>query len=245
MSNYKNISLVLVDPLTPNTPDPIKELTEIIGDNHTVLLTVSDIKECHSKKLWWGGNGIGDRFAKQKFNYTVIRTNKVQLYSENDDDTLPDGIRGYIPHTDGCGIIGIYIHSKRTNIVKRPIRSDISREIKKSCCVACGSHTDIVCDHKNDLYNDPRVLSLETQIIDDFQALCNHCNLQKRQVCKIERVTGVLYSAKNIPSFKNGDYPWELTVFDERNINCKSGTYWFDIVEWHRKNKEYIKYGTY
>ena len=35
----------------------------------------------------WGNNGIGDRWAKKKFNYTVIQSSgKIKLYSENDND---------------------------------------------------------------------------------------------------------------------------------------------------------------
>jgi hypothetical protein len=244
-SSQNTTNIFSVNPLTPNSKNPINELTKIVENDGPVLLTVKCIKECH-QSLWWGGNGVGDRFAGGgKFNYSVIQTNKGGLYSENDDDVLPDDIRDFIPSINGRGIIALYIYSKRKNIEKRPIRSDISREIKKSCCVSCGSHTDIVCDHKNDLYNDPGVLSLETQTIDDFQALCNHCNLQKRQVCKTERATGILYSVNNLGGYENDEFPWEPTVFDEKDINCKFGSYWFDISEWRRKYKEYNKYGTY
>ena len=40
-------------------------------------------------------------------------------------------------------------------------------------CIVCGSASDIVIDHKNDLYNDPRVLNSDTQVPDDFQTLCS------------------------------------------------------------------------
>jgi 5-methylcytosine-specific restriction endonuclease McrA len=46
----------------------------------------------------------------------------------------------------------------------------------------CGSHSNTVIDHKNDLYNDETVLNVDTQTIDDFQVLCTHCNLLKRQI---------------------------------------------------------------
>src|SRR5210317_1518652 len=61
----------------------------------------------------------------------------------------------------------------------RPIRNDIHKYHKNKGCVVCGSTSDLVTDHKNDLYNDSRVLNTKTQTIDDFQCLCNHCNLQK------------------------------------------------------------------
>ena len=105
------------------------------------------------------------------------------------------------------------------------------------CCVVCGSTAEIVCDHKNDLYNDERVLNVKTQLVDDFQPLCNHCNLQKRQVCKQEINAQKIYSAKNIPQFKIIPFvfPWEKKVFNVNNIQCKVDTYWHDPVEFNRK----------
>lgn len=52
----------------------------------------------------------------------------------------------------------------------------------------CGSKSHLVTDHKNDLYNDIRVLNSKTQTVDDFQCLCNHCNLQKRQISKQTKI---------------------------------------------------------
>jgi len=111
-------------------------------------------------------------------------------------------------------------------------------------CVVCGSKTEIVCDHKNDLYNDVRVLNSNTQCINDFQPLCNHCNLQKRQVCKNEINTQKIYSAKNIPQFKiiPFEFPWEKKVFDVNNIQCKVDTYWHDPVEFNRKLIIYLSH---
>ena len=111
-------------------------------------------------------------------------------------------------------------------------------------CVVCGSRSDIVCDHKNDLYNDERVLSGATQDLSDFQPLCNHCNLQKRQVCKKEREDNAIYSVKNIPQFQiyDLDFPWEKKNFDISCPNTKTDTYWYDPVEFMRKTQRYIKY---
>ena len=81
----------------------------------------------------------------------------------------------------------------------RPIRDDIHKIIKSKPCVVCGSKSHLVTDHKNDLYNDLRVLNSKTQILDDFQCLCNHCNLQKRQISKQTKIEKKRYGATNIP----------------------------------------------
>ena len=99
-------------------------------------------------------------------------------------------------------------------------------------CVVCGSHSDLVTDHKNDLYNDPRVLCAATQTIDDFQCLCNHCNLQKRQVSVKTKQTNQRIPATDIPQlaifgidFIHGD-----KTFDPSDVNAMVGTYWYDPV---------------
>jgi hypothetical protein len=122
----------------------------------------------------------------------------------------------------------------------RPIRGDIEKYHKAMGCVVCGSHSDLVTDHKNDLYNDLRVLDRKTQTIDDFQCLCNHCNLQKRQVSKVTKDTCKRIGATTIPSlaifgidFVEGD-----ENIDESDVNAMVGTYWYDPVEFMKKIKE-------
>jgi hypothetical protein len=140
------------------------------------------------------------------------------------------------------GIVGIFPHSIRKNIQTRPINLDIIKEIKRQNCVVCGSISDIVCDHKNDLYNNKDVLLIENQTIDDFQPLCNHCNLQKRQIAKEEKREYKLYSAKSIKKYQiyPFEFPWEKKAFDLNDINCKKDTFWYDPIEFHRKIKNYI-----
>ena len=119
----------------------------------------------------------------------------------------------------------------------RPIRKDIEKHHKNIGCVVCGSKSDLVTDHKNDLYNDPRVLNRRSQMIDDFQCLCNHCNLQKRQVSKTTLKTGKRIGATSIASlaifgidFIEGD-----ENFDKNDINAMNGTYWYDPVEFMKR----------
>jgi hypothetical protein len=219
--------------------------------NLVVELTVEyskilSIDEIIANKLGWGKNGLGDRWMNKKFNYSVIYKSKkkpCQTYSENDDDEIPKELLDEFVKKNqdvkGGGIIGIFCHSKRTNIVKRDISEDIRKVIRSRSCVVCGSNTDIVCDHKNDIYNDDRVLDLKTQCIDDFQPLCAHCNLQKRQVCKDEKKNGKLYSAKNLKSYEiYGDFPWEKEIYDLNDINTKVGSFWYDPVEFNKNIKK-------
>ena len=108
-------------------------------------------------------------------------------------------------------------------------------------CVVCGTRKTI-CDHKNDLYNDERVLQIKTQTIDEFQSLCNHCNLQKRQICIREKQTKQIYSAKNIQRYKYlpFEFPWEKKFYNKNDIYCKTGTYWFDPVEFDKNIFRYL-----
>lgn len=118
----------------------------------------------------------------------------------------------------------------------RPIRDDIHEHHKAMGCVVCGKRSALVTDHKNDLYNDPRVLNKDTQIIDDFQCLCNSCNLQKREVVKKMKETKKRYGATNIPSMKiyGIDFISGDETFDPSDVNAMVGTYWYDVVAFHK-----------
>lgn len=88
------------------------------------------------------------------------------------------------------------------------------------------------------MYNDRRVLDSNTQKIDDFQVLCNHCNLQKRETIKSMKKTGKRFSALNIPSismfnisFTEGDED-----YDKNDPNWGEGTYWNDPCDFIKKS---------
>lgn len=121
----------------------------------------------------------------------------------------------------------------------RPIRKDIHDFHKSQSCVVCGSKSDLVTDHKNDLYNDPRVLNKDTQTVDDFQCLCNHCNLQKRQVSKKTIQDGKRIGATTIPSLSifGIDFIEGNETLDISDINAMKGTYWYDPVEFIKQVK--------
>ncbi len=124
----------------------------------------------------------------------------------------------------------------------RPIRKDIKDHYKKQPCCVCGRTSELVCDHKNDLYNDPRVLNTKTQTFADFQSLCNSCNLLKRQISKDTIKNGKRYGATNIPSMK--PFGIDFTVGDEKfdisDINAMVGTFWYDPIEFNKKISEKI-----
>jgi hypothetical protein len=154
------------------------------------------------------------------------------------------GDKRYIWEKEGKGMIKalrtVGFSDNELYGASRPIRPDIEKHHKAMGCVVCGSRSDLVTDHKNDLYNDLRVLDAKTQTIDDFQCLCNHCNLQKRQISKKTKEIGKRIGATTIPSlaifgidFVEGD-----ESIDESDVNAMVGTYWYDPVEFMKKIKE-------
>ena len=118
------------------------------------------------------------------------------------------------------------------NINKRSIRKDIKEHHIKTGCICCGTMNDLVIDHKNDLYNDSRVLNINTQKLSDFQCLCNHCNLQKRQVCKTTKKNKKRYGGTNIPQLKifGIDFIVGDETFNPNDIDALEGTYWYDPI---------------
>lgn len=192
-----------------------KQLIELVAGlscNFTKIISREELAK--HKVLDWGNNGHGDRWANKKFNYTAIKTTSTKCYSENDEDVIPQDVLvtfrlGHKHKSQGT--LGMFVHSVRTNIQKRPISKEISREIKTRGCVSCGSKSEIICDHKNDIYNDEDVLDIKKQKIVDFQPLCNHCNLQKRQIFREETAAGKIYSAKNLEKYRCYffEFPWE------------------------------------
>jgi 5-methylcytosine-specific restriction endonuclease McrA len=126
--------------------------------------------------------------------------------------------------------------------IDRPIKKSIKKHYKKQPCCACGSTSSLECDHKNDLYNDERVLNTKTQTLDDFQSLCAHCNSQKRQVNKKMRETGKRYGATNIPMLKvfGIDFIEGDETYDPKDINAMVGTFWYDPIEFMKKIKEKV-----
>ena len=137
--------------------------------------------------------------------------------------------------------IGIDQNVKQANLLKdRPIAKTIRYYYKNSCCISCGSNKNMVIDHKNDLYNDERVHNVKTQRPDDFQPLCNACNLIKRAICTKTKEQNKRqpapfeYISIGLPSFIEGD-----ETFEQKGLGMR-GTYWYDVKAYKEHCKTLI-----
>ena len=202
------------------------------------------------------GNGSGDRnnISDIFINTTIYGNNRVPItypkcYNEiieldenqlNMINTYKDKRKQLNLHCSQ-GVIGFIIHGENIDEgIKRPIRNDIIKHWKNFSCLHCGTNNTI-CDHKNDLYNDPRVLNTHTQTKEDFQPLCNNCNLRKRAV-----------SLKTVKDKKRQPPPPSIRLlgidftqgdenYDPNDINAMVGTYWYDPVYFMRKLRENLE----
>jgi hypothetical protein len=232
--------------------DKVKELA---GQDYESIIPRKSI---HNTILDKGKNGIGDRFANKLFDYTCIYNNDIKTYSNIDDDnTYTQDIIYFMDNYSNQGkksVIGIKIHREKEtdNKNKHTINKTIKEEIVKEPCVFCGKKDDINCDHKNDHYNDSRVLNTKTQKKDDFQPVCTSCNLKKREIYKKESNSGYLFDPRNIPHMKplldmiQDDILYsEFGVereFNPNDIENKVDTYWYDPVEFIKKIIRYLEY---
>ena len=182
--------------------------------------TAEEIKA--NPELDWGNNGHGRQGVYFRDNRYIWETQK----------------SGGITHMRTFGF-----NMEIFNNINRPISEDIKKYHKSMGCVVCGSKSDLTTDHKNDLYNDPRVLDMKTQKREDFQCLCRHCNLHKGKICKKTKEEKKRYGATNIPGiaifgvdFIEGD-----ETFDINNPNAMVGTYWYDVVAFMEHIKNSLK----
>lgn len=148
---------------------------------------------------------IYDNFIKNnkfKSEYSAISTQIIVFFEKNDDYICDQGIR-----------------------------KDIKDIIIKKKCVSCGTTSNIECDHKNDLKNNPRVLCKKTQTLDDFQPLCKHCNDVKRQVKRKMMIENKRQSA---PGFKI-KFTYGDETLNKNDHYWYKGTYWGDVEDFKSK----------
>jgi hypothetical protein len=234
------------------TGEEIKKLINQKTNNHENILSIEDaqILGLHGGP----GNGSGDRtkLSKKYINTTIYGdSRKPMTYPKcyDEDIELTEDNKQMIDEykkkrkEEGLkcdkGVIGFIIHGENEDGSKaRPIRNDIKKYHSKIPCVKCGTKKTI-CDHKNDLYNDPRVLNINTQTKEDFQSLCNNCNLRKRAVSlkrdnekKRQPPTPDILSINGGINFTRGD-----ENYDPSDPNALVGTYWYDPIAFGKECK--------
>lgn len=161
---------------------------------------------------------------------------QINMIDEYKKSRIKEGLRM------GSCVIGFIIHGKNTeDSKKRPIKNTIKHYHRKFPCIICGTK-NTVCDHKNDLYNDKRVLNTLTQTVEDFQPLCNNCNLRKRTVSlktikekKRQPPPPVILAMNGGIRFTSGD-----ENFDPDDPNAMVGTYWYDPIAFGKECFETI-----
>ena len=136
-------------------------------------------------------------------------------------------------HGSGPVVYYIQFFGKYKKLLSEPIKSSIKREIYKLPCANCGCNHNIECDHKNDLKNDNRVLSLETQTIDDFQPLCKHCNDVKRSIKSVMLKSGKRIGASYLGY--NIDFTQGTEFLDKNDPYWYIGTYWGDCLSFKKQ----------
>jgi hypothetical protein len=168
--------------------------------------------------------------GKARYSRNCSEEDKIKMDKEIAKMNLPKNKGNHITFIK---IIGI---PETENTASRSIRSDIRAYIKTQRCVACGD-SNVEVDHKNGLYNNPRVNSTATQMVSDFQALCKHCNDMKRQTYVWQQKNNQRYPATNIPmlahfgiKYVEGD-----ETFDPENPDAMIGTYWYDPVDFMKR----------
>lgn len=207
-------------------------------DNFKIVNVNSFTGEYSDLSLGNGGSWCR-KSAWSKYKVATLKNNRnLEYLWDADDDEKKNVIDAFsnCPKKKGNKIQYIGIFGLINNDNSRPIRQDIKDYIRKLPCCSCSSTSNVETDHKNDLYNDKRVLDLKTQTIDDFQPLCKHCNCRKRQIIKNTIKTGKRYGATNIPCLNiyGIDFIQGNDVYDPDDINAMVGTYWYDPIAFHK-----------
>lgn len=218
-----------------------KELGNYNSITHeTRSVCVDEFKDKYSVLKFGNGSSWCRRGVNTKYKIATLKNNGNINYLWNMSELDEEKVKyEYSRITKNNSVINSSIrYIKIFGLKENPddsryIRKDIRDYYKNKSCSSCGSMRDLVCDHKNDLYNDSRVLNSKTQTLDDFQSLCNSCNLRKRDFCNKMKKTGKRIGVSSInPSlscfndFNKGD-----ETYDKNDVNALLGTYWYDPIE--------------
>ncbi len=129
-------------------------------------------------------------------------------------------------------IIGIDNNYTELERYKTTIPSIVHKYYKKNKlkCIHCGTHKNVLPDHKDDLYIVDAYHIKEHEIGQFFQPLCNACNLLKRGVSTKLKKTGLrqpppyCITSLGFPKFWKGD-----ETLNKNSDKPLEGTYWYDI----------------
>lgn len=199
----------------------LSDIKQILNCNDSYNTDIIPRQHFQGTILNWGNNGIGSRFARKKLNYGVLYKNKkVKIYSEYITDIIDEKeietffIYNILPRV---GIVGIKVFGlRKQKLPSRYISPTIRNGFIDKRCVVCGTSNDIVIDHKDGLYIE-EILSTK-----DFQVLCNHCNLVKRERYKLMKETN------NIDSITSKTIPHLKIFCDIINEEYINNTFWYD-----------------
>ena len=232
--------------------------------NQTRIVRATEFVDKYSILICGNGGSwcrLDGDFGKKYKSITVNRKGKIRYSWDAEDEEkeqIQQEINEYMKSNNigfsdtGVDLYLFKIYGLRTTDYSRVISKKIKDELRDRPCVACGTTSHIEIDHKNGLYNDPRVYNVATQLVTDFQPLCKHCNDQKRQITKWQIKHKKRYPATMIPQFaySNIAYVEGGETYDPNDPNAMIGTYWYDPVELrkkadkilaHRAVQEYLK----
>tara|TARA_B100000963_G_C22633441_1_gene676213 strand:- start:906 stop:1655 length:750 start_codon:yes stop_codon:yes gene_type:complete len=239
-------AMVGIENMTLDLSKPQRFIQEYLDNNGKSSLIVRF--ELPPYAAYTSGDGIfrsdatlGRIYKFFRFSRILDFRKKSKCWNLSDDDremlreihlTLTFPEKGEPDYKSGPGVVYyIQFFGLGESIIDEGIRSDIRKAICKRPCANCGTTAQIECDHKNDLKNDPRVLNKNTQTIDDFQALCKHCNDVKRGALKRTKDSGKRHPAPGFPvAFTDGD-----ETFNPEDPNWYVGTYWGDVADFKSK----------
>ena len=103
------------------------------------------------------------------------------------------------------------------------------------CCDSCGTVENLQCDHRNDLYNDPRMFNMAEQTEDDVQTLCGSCNSSKARA-KQKMLAEDKRQPPPFNRYREGVYGIKYTegndTLDRNDPNWYKGTYWGGCLDY-------------
>lgn len=247
MNIYINLKVFIVN-LLMSLVKLFCELANVDINGISRFVCTNEFKNKYSKLVLGNGGSwcrFDSSFGKKYKIITIKNDGEIKMsWDANDIDitNIKKDINKLIQEKiliieKGKSIKYIKLYGYQNNDYLKPISKEIRDFFNKKPCVVCGSTHNTVIDHKNGLYNDPRVLNINTQKISDFQVLCNHCNLQKRQTIKNMKETGKRYSALNIPSVSifNIAFTKGNEKYNKNNPKWGEGTYWNDPCDFIKK----------